>query len=164
MQKIVIAFLLRLRYNEIMVNSNLTEETIMPSICGVECCNECNRKKDCGGCIKTDGHPFGGTCIATECIKQGGFEAFNKMKKTLIEEFNALGIQGLKINDLNLLNGFFINLEYSLPNGHSVKLLDDHRVYFIKLKSPVKTDAMALPQMISTCLFANMDAMVQSRR
>ncbi len=130
MQKIVIAFLLRLRYNEIMVNSNLTEETIMSSICGVECCNECNRKKDCGGCIKTDGHPFGGTCIATECIKQGGFEAFNKMKKTLIEEFNAIGIQGLQINDLNLLNGFFINLEYSLPNGHSVKLLDDHRVYF----------------------------------
>ncbi len=52
----------------------------MSSICGVECCNECNRKKDCGGCIKTDGHPFGGTCIATECIKQGGFEAFNMVQ------------------------------------------------------------------------------------
>ena len=52
----------------------------MSSICGVECCNECNRKKDCGGCIKTDGHPFGGTGIATECIKQGGFEAFNMVQ------------------------------------------------------------------------------------
>ena len=26
----------------------------------------------CNGCVKTDGHPFGGKCIAAECIKRGG--------------------------------------------------------------------------------------------
>ena len=102
----------------------------MISICGVECCEKCGRNEDCGGCVKTDGHPLGGTCIAAECIKQGGFEAFKNMKKALIEEFNALGIQGLQVNDLNLLNGFYINLEYRLTNGQSVKLLDDSRVYW----------------------------------
>ena len=102
----------------------------MLSICGVECCNDCDRMKDCGGCVKTDGHPLGGTCITAECIKRGGFEEFKKMKKTLIEEFNALEIQGLQVNDLNLLNGFYINLEYGLPNGQSVKLLGDNRVYW----------------------------------
>lgn len=102
----------------------------MLSICGVECCNDCDRMKDCGGCVKTDGHPLGGTCIAAECIKRGGFEEFKKLKKALIEEFNALEIQGLQVNDLNLLNGFYINLEYGLPNGQSVKLLDDRCVYW----------------------------------
>ncbi len=28
----------------------------MLSICGLECCGECNKKNDCGGCVKTDGH------------------------------------------------------------------------------------------------------------
>ena len=102
----------------------------MLSICGAECCDKCSRRDDCGGCVKTDGHPFGGACIAAECIKQGGLEALKKMKETLIEEFNALGIQGLQVNDLNLLNGFYINLEYHLTNGQSVKLLEDYRVYW----------------------------------
>ncbi len=38
----------------------------MLSICGAECCDECNRRDDCGGCVKSDGHPFGVTCIAAE--------------------------------------------------------------------------------------------------
>lgn len=101
----------------------------MLSICGVECCAECSRRDDCGGCVKTDGHPFGGTCIAAECIKQGGLEAFKKMKEVLIAEFNTLGIQSLQVDNLNLLNGFCINLEYRLANGKSVKLLEDNRVY-----------------------------------
>ena len=57
----------------------------MLSICGAECCDECSRRDDCGGCRKTDGHPFGGVCIAAECSKQGGLEAIKKMKETLIE-------------------------------------------------------------------------------
>lgn len=101
----------------------------MLSICGAECCDECSRRDDCGGCVKTDGHPFGGTCIAAECIKQGGLEAFKKMKEILIAEFNTLGIQSLQVDNLNLLNGFYINLEYHLANGKSVKLLEDNRVY-----------------------------------
>ncbi len=102
----------------------------MLSICGAECCGECNRRDACGGCVKTEGHPFGGTCIAAECIERGGFEAFKKMKETLIEEFNALGIQALYVNDLNLLNGCYVNLAYTLTNGQSVKLLEDDRVYW----------------------------------
>jgi len=102
----------------------------MVSICGADCCNECNRKDACGGCKNSDGHPFGGTCVAAEWIKAGGFEAFLQAKSTVIEEFNALGIEGLQIQDLHLLNGFFINLEYSLPSGQSVKLLADNNVYW----------------------------------
>lgn len=102
----------------------------MLSICGADCCSECSRKEDCGGCRETDGKPFGGTCVAAECIKKGGLEAFQKAKEALITEFNALGIKGLQINDLHLLNGFYINLEYQLANGQSVQLLEDHKVYW----------------------------------
>lgn len=73
---------------------------------------------------------FGGTCIAAECIKRGGFEMFKKMKEMLIEEINALEIQDLQVNDLNLLNAFYVNLECTLKNGQSVKLLEDNRVYW----------------------------------
>lgn len=102
----------------------------MLSICGVDCCEECSRKAQCGGCVKTDGHPFGGQCVAAECIKRGGFEAFTSFKKTLIEEFNALGIKNLVVKDLNLLNGFFVNLEYPLPSGQMAKFLQDNHVYW----------------------------------
>lgn len=50
-------------------------------------------------------------------------------KEHLISEINALGIKGLAVNDLNLLNGFFVNLEYPLANGQTVKLLKDNNVY-----------------------------------
>ena len=102
----------------------------MLSICGLDCCGECNKKNDCGGCVKTDGHPFGGTCVAAECVRREGLEGLKKIKEMLIEEFNALGIQSLQVKDLNLLNGFFVNLEYTLANGQSVKLLEDDRVYW----------------------------------
>ena len=99
------------------------------SICGLDCCGACGRREDCGGCIKTEGRPFGGRCIAAEIIKQRGFAAFEEFKKKLIDEFNSLGIEGLKVKDLNLLNGFYVNLEYPLANGQSVKLLEDHNIY-----------------------------------
>lgn len=51
-------------------------------------------------------------------------------KNTLIEEFNALGIENLHITDLNLLNGYYVNLEYTLPNGQAVKLLEDDKIYW----------------------------------
>lgn len=47
----------------------------------------------------------------------------------MVQEFNSLGIKDLKVKDLNLLNGFYVNLEYPLPNGQSVKLLEDDKVY-----------------------------------
>lgn len=85
---------------------------VMLSICGLDCCSECNKKNDCGGCVKTDGHPFGGTCVAAECSRREGLKGLKKMKELLIEEFNALGIQSLQVKDLNLLNGFFVNLQF----------------------------------------------------
>mgnify|MGYP007105522906 FL=1 len=101
----------------------------MSSICKMDCCHQCDRQKDCGGCTKTDGHPFGGRCVAADCIKQEGIEAFFRLKDSLIAEINSLGIPYLQVNDLELLNGFFVNLEYTLPNGQLVKFLKDNNVY-----------------------------------
>lgn len=70
---------------------------VMLSICGLNCCSECNKKNDCGGCVKTDGHPFGGTCVAAECVRREGLEELKKIKEMLIEYFNALGIQSLQV-------------------------------------------------------------------
>lgn len=101
----------------------------MKSICGLDCCEKCEKRAQCGGCIETDGKPCGGKCIAAECIKRGGAQAFEEFKKELIEEINSLGIEDLKVERLNLLNGFFVNLEYTLPGGQKVKLLNDSDVY-----------------------------------
>lgn len=101
----------------------------MVSICGSDCCAVCPRLADCGGCQKTGGHPFGGECVAAQCITSAGHEGFSVMKKSMAEAFNSLAILGLRVDDLNLLNGFYVNLEYHLPNGQSVKLLEDNKVY-----------------------------------
>lgn len=102
----------------------------MRSICEMNFCDQCSKRKDCGGCIRTDGHPFGGECVAAEAIKRGGFNGFLREKNTLIDEVNALQIKGLRVEDLNLLNGFYVNLEYQLANGQKVKLLEDNHVYW----------------------------------
>ena len=52
----------------------------MLSICGMDCCNECSRKEACGGCKKANGSPFGGTCIAAECIKKEDLRSFIGLK------------------------------------------------------------------------------------
>ena len=64
-------------------------------------------------------------------IKIGGIEKFDEFKKQLIDEFNVLlEIEGLpKVEKLNVLSGSFINLEYRLPNGNKIKLLDDKASY-----------------------------------
>ena len=51
-------------------------------------------------------------------------------KRVLINEINALGIKHLKLTNLDLLHGFYVNLEYPLPNGQAVKLLKDNKVYW----------------------------------
>ena len=63
-----------------------------------------------------------------EDLSDGGqFEAF---KKQLIEEINALNIEGMpKVETLNALVGKFVNLEYRLPGGSKVKFLDDQTTY-----------------------------------
>jgi len=61
----------------------------------------------------------------------GGKEKFEEFKKKIIREFNALlPGEGLpKVENLNVLSGSFINLEYRLPNGQMVKFLDDNATY-----------------------------------
>ena len=57
----------------------------------------------------------------------GEFEAF---KKQLIEEINALHIEGMpKLESLNALVGSYANLAYRLPSGQCVKFLDDQTTY-----------------------------------
>lgn len=56
--------------------------------------------------------------------------AFEEFKKTLIEEINALNIEGMpKLTKLNALVGSYVNLEYTLPNGKNIKYLDDNATY-----------------------------------
>ena len=60
----------------------------------------------------------------------GGGEKFEELKKQLIDEFNALHIAGMpKVEKLNALVGSYVNLEYRLPNGRTVKFLDDDTTY-----------------------------------
>lgn len=62
--------------------------------------------------------------------KLGGKEEFEKFKKNIIDEFNALDVAGLpKVENLNVLSGSFVNLEYTLPNGTRIKFLDDSATY-----------------------------------
>ena len=60
----------------------------------------------------------------------GGAEKFEQFKKQLIDEINALQIEGMpRLEKLNALVGGYINLEYRLPNGKLVKFLDDGATY-----------------------------------
>lgn len=62
-----------------------------------------------------------------ELSDNGQFEAF---KKQLIKEINDLHIEGMpKVEKLNALVGKYVNLEYPLPNGKTVKFLDDQATY-----------------------------------
>ena len=59
-----------------------------------------------------------------------GAEKFDEFKQKLIEEINALRVEGMpKVEKLNALVGGYINLEYHLPNGKTVKFLDDNATY-----------------------------------
>lgn len=106
------------------------------SICGLDC-RKCDYRDSCKGCTATDGKPFGGACIVAECCKSkknGTCGDFSKnicrLKRQLIDEFNSLGIEDMdEVADLYALVGSYINLEYTLPNGQSLKLWDDTCVY-----------------------------------
>ena len=101
----------------------------MKTMCGADC-SKCGMKQSCKGCIETDGHPFGGDCITAECLKKGGTEHFCSFKAQAIREFNSLGISDMpQISELVPLCGAYVNLEYTLPNGQRVKLLEDHKIY-----------------------------------
>lgn len=62
-----------------------------------------------------------------ELSDNGQFEQF---KSQLIDEINALHIEGLpKLEKLNALIGKYVNLDYPLPNGKTVKFLNDEKTY-----------------------------------
>ena len=53
------------------------------------------------------------------------------MEKKLLEIIKNLGIEEFKnFNSLNLLNGSYLNLECTLPNGKKGKILDDNKKYY----------------------------------
>lgn len=59
-------------------------------------------------------------------------EMEHTMKEKLIEAFNALQIADLgEITDLNEGKGSYVNLDFPLPNGDTVKLWDDNKTYYI---------------------------------
>ena len=60
----------------------------------------------------------------------GGEEHFGAFKQKIMDEINALGIESMpKVRSLNALVGSYVNLPYRLPNGTTVKLLDDCATY-----------------------------------
>lgn len=99
------------------------------SICGADC-GRCGMKESCLGCRETAGCPFGRQCFIAEYIHLGGEEKFREFRQQLLAEFNALKIKGLPpVEELHPLLGSFVNLEYVLPSGESVKFLDDYSIY-----------------------------------
>ncbi|MBR6207384.1 MAG: DUF3795 domain-containing protein [Oscillospiraceae bacterium] len=102
----------------------------MRNYCGADC-ESCPSKADCRGCMETGGSPFGGRCVAAEYIKFGGMEAYRQFKRTLLDEINTLlADRGLgAIDGLFELAGQYVNLEYPMPSGEKVKLLNDKNIY-----------------------------------
>ena len=106
------------------------------SLCGIDC-SKCELKDTCNGCAATCGQPFGGECIIANCCRDKGCECCENcydsscgLKKQLITEFNALGIDDMgEVTTLNALKGSFVNLEYTLPGGQAVEFWDDERIY-----------------------------------
>lgn len=106
------------------------------AICGLDC-GSCPGKDGCAGCRATGGRPFpgAGLCPLAVCCEGKGQESCSQcgdcgLKGPLIREFNALGIEDMEeVTGLNTLPGSYVNLEYRLPSGQAVKLLDDGKVY-----------------------------------
>ena len=61
----------------------------------------------------------------------GAKEKLAEFKMQLIDELNTLlHMEGVpRVEDLNMLSGEYINLEYTLPSGEKVKFLDDKQTY-----------------------------------
>lgn len=103
----------------------------MESICGADCKNcEYGKNNNCKGCANTKGCPFGKNCFIAAYILAGGKENYELFKKELIKEINSLNIPGMpKINELYPLNGSFVNLNYPMPSGKEIQILDNNEIY-----------------------------------
>lgn len=92
-------------------------------------CNVCPSKEVCPGCAETDGCPFGKQCFLAKYILTNGLDAYHFFQKQLLDEVNALGIEGMEtVTELSPLVGRYVNLEYPVPGG-IVKFLTDDEVY-----------------------------------
>jgi len=102
------------------------------SICKKYNCKECPSFAECGGCENCNAQPFNSKeqCICARLINEKGFDGYQATFKHIIDSINALGIDGLHVDDMNVLPGSFLNLEYPLPSGGSVKYLNDDKTYF----------------------------------
>ena len=103
----------------------------MKSICGANC-DVCDYYKNnkCEGCRKTNGCPFGKKCWIAKYIEISDKNNFDLFKKQVMDEINLLKIDGMpELEDLYSLNGSFVNLEYTLPNGIKTKFLKDDEIY-----------------------------------
>ena len=102
------------------------------SICRKYNCEECPSFKDCGGCENCNAMPFGAKeqCICASLIAEKGFQGYQEAFQHIVDSINGLSIQGLHIDDMNVLPGSYVNLEYPLPCGGTVKFLKDDRTYF----------------------------------
>ena len=99
------------------------------SICGADCAS-CPMNKSCKGCCETGGCPFGKQCFIAKYISVGGKESYLQFKRTIIDEINDLKIPGMPlVEDLNPLVGRLVNLEYHIPGGSPVRVLDDNSIY-----------------------------------
>lgn len=107
---------------------------MLDTFCGLDCCRQCEKKAECGGCKACNGKPLGGTCVAAEIVKSAGKDILPESKQALLEEINALGkgigLTDFYAEDLSLLIGQYVNLEYPLPSGGTVKYLKDENVYW----------------------------------
>lgn len=102
---------------------------MLSTICGVSC-TECPTKATCAGCAETKGCPYGTQCFVAAYILANGKSAYQAFQEQLIREINALEIPGMEpVTALSPLVGHFVNLEYPLPGGDSVKLLRDDEMY-----------------------------------
>ncbi len=101
------------------------------TICGCDC-EECGgMNSGCKGCTA-----ISDSCIVALCCKSLGHESCGEcqgaceLKDRLISEFNSLGIEDMEtVTQLNVLSGDYINLEYTLPSGQKIKLLDGSKMY-----------------------------------
>ena len=94
----------------------------MRSLCGADCAN-CQWNAGCKGCSDEK-------CFIARYIKLDGREKYDEFRQGLIDEFNGLAVPGMaNITELYPLVGNYVNLEYPLPNGQTVKFLDDNSMY-----------------------------------
>lgn len=99
------------------------------SICGANCA-ECPSVKECKGCEETGGCPYGKQCFLAKYIRTGGMENYLAFKRCLIDEINALRVEGMEqVKELYPLVGNFVNLAYPLPSGEAVPFLKNDETY-----------------------------------